>query len=825
MKKMTALILAFIVAFTFTGYVSGETSGTTSGMSSITLKGSSITFEGSGATVDGTTITITSAGTYTITGTLRDGQIRVDTQDEETVKLVLNGATIACSTSAPIYVVNAEKTVIALAEGTKNYVTDGASYIIEDAESDEPDAAIFSNDDLTINGDGSLTVTANYNHGIAGKDDLKINGGQITITSVNDGIRGKDSVTVKDGTITVKAGGDGIQSNNDEDAEKGYVSIEGGTIIITAGEDGIQAETSLSVSAGEITVTSGGGSSTGSTSYTWGPQGMESSATDSDTDSAKGLKAGVALTISGGTITIDSSDDSIHSNDRMTINGGTIRASTGDDGMHSDSTLEMNGGDIRITKSYEGMESAAITLNAGTIHITASDDGINAVSSDDDALVNGRPDQNAFTATGTNYLYINGGYIVIDANGDGIDVNGPIEMTGGTVIVNGPTNSGNGALDYLGTFKVTGGYLLAAGSSGMAQAPGTSSTQYSVMLTFSSVQPAGTMVHIESEDGTDILTFVPTKTYQSVVFSSQDLEKGGTYVVYTGGRSTGTVTDGLYSGGTYTAGTEVNSFTISGIVTNAGSSNNQNPGTNPGTNPGMNPGTNPRERPGITGVPTTSPTTAPSVTGTGTLYVTSTPRGASVYLDSVYKGVTPVIITGVLSGTHQIKVTSTGYQEYSTGVSVTAGTIARVAASLQAQSGSTTTPTTNPTTAPTKASSGTQTGTLSVTSTPKGACVYLDGTFRGLSPLTLTGVAGGSHELRLTRSGYQDYLTSVTVTGGKTTTVSASLTATEGGSSQFTSQLRTNLPASPLISRITSASSVLAEEQSALIWSIYHGFG
>ncbi len=145
-------------------------------------------------------------------------------------------------------------------------------------------------------------------------------------------------------------------------------------------------------------------------------------------------------------------------------------------------------------------------------------------------------------------------------------------MTGGVVIVNGPTNNGNGALDYDGAFTVTGGYLVAAGSSGMAQAPGTSSTQRSVMVTFASAQPAGTMVHIEAGDGEDILTFVPTKAYQSVVFCSPELKEGATYTIYSGGSATGTVTDGLYSGGTYTAGTEVADVTISGIVTYAGSS-------------------------------------------------------------------------------------------------------------------------------------------------------------------------------------------------------------------------------------------------------------
>jgi hypothetical protein len=549
-----------------------------SDMSYIKLEGDSITFEGSGATVNGNIVTITSAGMYGISGTLNDGQIIVDTVDEETVVLVLNGADITYSTSAPIYVSNAEKTVITLADGTENYVTDGDSYIFEDAE-DEPNAAVFSKDDLTINGNGSLTVSANYNNGIASKDDLKITGGSITVNAVNDGIKGRDSIAIKDGMITVNAGGDGMQSNNDEDAEKGYVAIEGGTLDITAGLDGIQAETSLLVSGGDIAITSGGGSVEASSSVGgFGGRGMGGNPNKTD-ESAKGLKAGVDLTITGGEIQISSLDDALHSNVRITINGGDILLASGDDGVHADDVLTINGGVLNITQSYEGLESVIITINDGTIHLVASDDGINASSGNGGAAAGGMPGQGPGDfESGDNYLYVNGGYIAIDAMGDGIDANGPIDMTRGVVIVNGPTSNGNGPLDYLGTFNISGGFLVAVGSSGMAQAPSESSSQYSMMYNFSAQQVAGTLVHIETDNGEEILTFMPTKEYQSVLLSSPELQNGATYVVYSGGSSTGTVTDGLYSGGKYTAGTQVASFTISSIVTGAGSSRGGFPG-------------------------------------------------------------------------------------------------------------------------------------------------------------------------------------------------------------------------------------------------------
>jgi hypothetical protein len=560
--------------------------------STITLQGDTITFSGSGITVDGTKVTVTQAGTYTISGTLNNGQILVDAGDEEKVKLIFDRVDISCSTTAPIQIINADKTVITLAEGSDNSVTDGSSYVFENAETDEPDAAIFSSDDLTINGGGSLTVTANYNHGIVSKDDLKITGGHITVTSTGDGIRGKDTIAVKDGTITIHAGGDGMQSSNDEDPEKGYVAIEGGTITITAKEDGIQAETTLNISGGTMTLTTGSGSGTISSvvSDPWGSRDGAVVATGTMDTSIKGLKAS-AITITGGVITLDTADDAIHAGNSIVISGGTITAASGDDGIHADSTLAINGGNIQITKSYEGIESAAITIRDGTIRIIASDDGINAAGGNDASSLQGRPGQNTFNPTSGISLTIGGGYIFVNANGDGIDVNGPITMNGGTVIVNGPTNNGNGALDYDGTFTISGGYLLAAGSSGMAQAPGTSSTQNSVMVNFASAQPAGTMVHIETEDGKEILTFVPAKAYQSVVLSSSLLEKGTTYTVYTEGSSTGTNKDGLYSGGTYTAGTQVYSFTISSTVTTAGSA------TGMGMQGGGAPGGAPGQRP------------------------------------------------------------------------------------------------------------------------------------------------------------------------------------------------------------------------------------
>jgi hypothetical protein len=539
-------------------------------VTNIVLAGDAITSDGARATVAGSVVTIGAAGTYRISGTLDDGQIVVDTTDADAVVLLLSGADITSRTSAPIYVKNAEKTVVTLADGTVNAVTDGSSYVFDEPASDEPNAAIFSKDDLTINGNGSLTVTANYNNGIASKDDLKITAGNIAVNAVNDGIKGRDSIAVLAGTITVNAGADGLQANNDEDAEKGYIVIEGGTLDITSALDGVQAQTRLLVSGGDITISAGGGSANGSGGQGQGDWGMGGFADDNGSSvSTKGLKASLDLTIDGGKITIDAADDALHSNGSVTINGGELQVATGDDAVHADETLTINSGNLNVTTCYEGLESADITINDGTIHIVSTDDGLNAVSATGEGGMVGRPGPGGFGG-GNNNLTINGGYTAIDALGDGFDINGSVDMTAGVLIINGPTRNGDGPLDYDGTFTLSGGFLVAVGSAGMAQAPSTSSSQNSVLVNLESAQPAGTIVHVGSEDGEEILTFVPTKAYQSLALSSPELKDGETYVVYVGGSATGSVTDSVYADASYSPGTEVARFTISSVVTAAG---------------------------------------------------------------------------------------------------------------------------------------------------------------------------------------------------------------------------------------------------------------
>lgn len=518
---------------------------------SILFDGTSISTDGEDVSINGSVATITSSGNYSMSGKLSDGQIIVDTEDKGVVRLILDGVDMSCSTSAPIYILNAKKTVIYLIENSSNFIEDGEEYLFEDPDEDL-NAAIFSKDDLTIFGEGELTVKANYKDGITSKDGLIIASGTISVDAEDDGIRGKDYLIIKDGTFVIEAEGDGFKSDNDEDGSYGYISIENGTFEISSDRNAIFAETDVLIANGSFNLTTGGGSSNSAGDH-----------------SVKGIKAGVLLQIDNGTYNIDAADDALHSNGLLIINGGDFVVASGDDGMHADSDLEINAGQIDIIKSYEGIESADgnITLNGGVIHVVSSDDGINVAAGG--APSGGGPGKSPtiLAAESDQVLYINGGYLYLDASGDGLDSNGSIDFIGGTAIVNGPTLNNEGPIDCDGTFNMDGGFLIAAGSSGMAESPSSSSGQYAVMLTFGTANSAGTLVHIQTDDGTEILSFQPTKTFQSLVFSTASLISGSTYLIYLNGSSSGTATDGLFEGGSYMPGTKSATFTISNTIT------------------------------------------------------------------------------------------------------------------------------------------------------------------------------------------------------------------------------------------------------------------
>ena len=538
-------------------------------ITSITMNGNTVAIDGKGASFTNGNIEITKSGVYYFNGTLDNGQVIIESNDENTVWLVFDGIDITYESGAPIFVKEAEKTIITLKEGSDNYLKDGENYVLN--EDEEPTATLFSKDDLIINGSGNLNISANYNDGITGKDDLKILSSNIEITALDDGIVGKDLLLITDATITINAGGDGLKSSNDKDTDKGVVLIENSNINIESGADAIQAESLLQINSGIFNLVSGGGSinSSSSSSGGWGqwgggafPPGSSGSSgsTTSTSDSAKALKAEQNILINNGVFVIDSSDDSIHSNSSIQINDGSYTLSSGDDGIHADSAIVINGGDINILKSYEGIESSIITINDGNINVVSSDDGINVAGGSDSSSILGRPGQNNFTDNSGRLLYINGGTIYVNASGDGIDVNGSIVMSSGNVYVNGPTSNANGALDYDGTFNVSGGNIAAVGSSGMAQTPSNTSTIYTINVAFATTQSANKEIVLKDSSGNIIVSLTPAKIYNSLVITSEKLVKGNVYYLYIGNQQ-------------YT------SVTLSSIITSIGSNNGGFPGS------------------------------------------------------------------------------------------------------------------------------------------------------------------------------------------------------------------------------------------------------
>lgn len=521
---------------------------------SIRLNGTSADVNSDSVSVSGGTVTIKKEGSYIISGALTDGSIVVDTDSSSKVQLILNGCDITCKTSAAIYVKQADKVFVTLASGTENALSTTDAFTAVD--DNNIDAVIFSKDDLTFNGSGKLTINSAEGHGIVSKDDLVFTGGDYEITSSGHGLSGKDSVRVSDGKFTLETEKDGVHADNSEDMSLGFIYIEGGEFNVKSGGDGFDSSSVLQIEGGTFTVTSGGGSENAEAHFDamFGRNPGSASTSQEqqeqdETSSVKGFKASESLVVNGGTITADCADDCLHSNGSAAVNGGSLTLSSGDDGIHADENTSVNGGTITILKSYEGVEGLSIDINGGEITLKASDDGINAAGGNDGSGFGGR-NQDSFGASSDSYVKITGGKLVINADGDGVDSNGNLYVSGGETYVSGPTNSGNGALDYNGTAEITGGIFVAAGSSGMAQNFGASSTQGSILVNAqsSTTDP----VVLKDESGKEILSFTPEKTYNSVVVSCPEIEKGKTYTISMCGTDTTVeMTDIIYgaSGG------------------------------------------------------------------------------------------------------------------------------------------------------------------------------------------------------------------------------------------------------------------------------------
>jgi len=502
----------------------------------ITLNQNSITVDGEGAVVSGSVLTIVSAGTYQLSGKLTDGQIIVDSDDEEIIRLIFDGIDVFCSSDPPVIVKSSEKTMIVLAESTVNFISDNGTY----ANADEYNAAFYSADDLTFYGEGQLTVEAGYNDGITSKDGLIISSGNLVVTAVDDAIRGKDYLIVSDGQINTNSGGDGYKSSNDENEELGYISIQGGTHNIVSGSDAIQAETDISITGGELILTTGGGSS-------------QSSGSDG---SSKGIKTSADILIETCEITIDVADDGIHADMGIVINSGDVIISSADDAFKSDASITINDGTVSINKSSEGMEAPSITINGGHISVIAEDDGINPTFGVDGEQNDGSK------------LQINDGYVFVKTSeGDAIDSNGDIDITGGVLVVHGSPSQGG--FDVNGSAIISGGYAIISGTNNhMTEGFSASSDQNSIMIRTNTNLEANSIIHLEDESGNEIFSFSPYNSYKSIVFSSSLLVNGTSYKLYTSGDYiSGTEKHGLFSGGSYEPGDLEVSFTLSSSYT------------------------------------------------------------------------------------------------------------------------------------------------------------------------------------------------------------------------------------------------------------------
>ena len=530
----------------------------------IQLNGTSAAASSGSVKISGTTITITEEATYIISGTLDNGMIIVNAPDTAKLQLVLNGVSINSETSAPIYILEADKVFLTLADGTENVLSNGGTFTAIDENN--IDAVIFSKQDLTLNGDGSLTVTSPAGHGIVCKDDLVVTSGTYTVNSASHGLDANDSVRIT-GTanIMIDAGKDGIHCENTDDASLGFIYISNGMMNIEAEGDGIAAGAYVQVENGTFDLLAGGGSVNGSnaSSGNYGgfmggggrggmrPGGSQNTTntTDENSTSMKGVKAASSILINGGAFHIDSADDSVHSDLSVTINGGTFEIASGDDAIHAEDTLTITAGTINISKSYEGLEALHINVQGGDIKLVASDDGLNAAGGTDgsgmtggrDAMFGGggRPGgmggMGGMSSNSNGSIVISGGNLYINSSGDGLDANGTLEISGGYTVVVGPTQGDTATLDYDTSGIITGGTFIGTGASGMAQT--FSDSEQGVIAVSVGNQSAGTKIVLKDKDGNTIIEHTPELNFAVVILSSPDMISGDAYTITVGSNS------------------------------------------------------------------------------------------------------------------------------------------------------------------------------------------------------------------------------------------------------------------------------------------------
>lgn len=481
----------------------------------VTLADASSNADDESVDIDRDTVKITGKGTYVITGSLSDGMVIVDAGDSDKVQLVLNGVDITSKTSAPVYVRNAKKVFITLAEGTDNTLANGGSY--EAIDENNIDAVIFAKDDITFNGNGSLTINASAGHGVVGKDDVVITSGTYNVTAVSHSFDGKDSIRVAGGTFNLSTGKDGLHSENKDDPVKGYIYVKDGDFTIAAESDGMSAASLLRIDGGRINVT----------------------------ESYEGLEA-KDIILNDGDIQIVSADDGVNATDKSTAgdkgkadpDGNGERPEPPADGERperpADRERPERPADGEVPERPDGTmppdfePGEGFDKNKGT-------DSSEAGDSPDGKKMPGGPGGGDDVQDVS--VVINGGTLVIDAEGDGIDSNGTLTVNGGTVYIAGPSRGGNGALDYGKEAVITGGTVIAAGDGGMAESFGEKSTQESVLVNVEDQTDGGDII-LRDDSGNELIRWNVAKRFNSVVVSCPQMLKGEKYTLITGKDST-----------------------------------------------------------------------------------------------------------------------------------------------------------------------------------------------------------------------------------------------------------------------------------------------
>lgn len=457
----------------------------------IRLSGDSASVSGGGAYVYDGDVVIAQAGRYVVSGTLHDGSIRVSAESGSKVWLMLNGADISCSDDAPIRIEQADKVFLTLAEGTENSLTGGEAYS-ESALADNVGGALFSRDDLTVNGSGTLRITAGYKHGIDANDELVITGGRIVIDAPGDGIHVNEGFRCENAALTVRAGDEGIH-------------VQGN-------------EAELCITSGSFDIESAGAA----------------------------LKSAFNMLLTGGSFTVRTQADGLHSGGSIGILGGVFTIRAADDGVHADSAVSISDGRLLLEECYEGIEALTIDLSGGELEIYSGDDGLNANGGSFGGMFM-RPGETAAAAPASDaeaetWIHISGGSITVvndtARDADGLDSNGDIVISGGSVRVSLSSSGSNNAIDYGsesgGSCVITGGEVVACGSAMMAEGFSGSSTQCSILYNVGYNVAAGTEVSLRDAEGNILLRYAPPCNFSSVSLSAPGMKLGETCTLVIG---------------------------------------------------------------------------------------------------------------------------------------------------------------------------------------------------------------------------------------------------------------------------------------------------